>query len=190
MNNIKQNKKDLNEEKLEIIEYGLEGLYLTLTKITILFIIAIILGIFKEMILILVFYNVIRFFAFGLHAKNSFECFITSLLLLIGGAYIAKYIHIILSVKINLAIICLVLIIIYAPADTIKHPLINSKKRKRFKILSIIISFIMTSMVIYFHNFDISNYMLVGYIEATCMILPITYKLFALPYNNYKNYSG
>jgi len=190
MLNIKNNNNNLNEEKLEIIEYGLESLYLTFTKIIIILILSIILGIFKETLLMILFYNVIRLFAFGLHAKNSIACLITSLILFIGGTYLSIYLDIDIIVKLILSTICIILIIIYAPADTEKRPLINSKKRKKFKILSIITSIIMTSLIIYFDDNYISNFMLIGFIEATIMILPITYKIYKLPYNNYKSYSN
>lgn len=188
MNNIKKNKPDLNDEQLEIIEYGLEGLYLTIIKIIIILLLAIVLDILKETIMMIVFYNVTRFFTFGLHAKTSTSCLITSLLLFIGGTYLATYLQISLSVKISLSVICLILICIYAPADTEKRPLINPKKRKRFKILSIITSIIMGTLLIYLHDSYISNFMIIGQVEAVIMILPITYKLYGLPYNNYKNY--
>lgn len=190
MNNIKKNISQLNEEQLEIIEYGLEGLYLTFTKIIIILVLSILLNIVKETLLVLLFYNTIRLFAFGLHAKNSTACLITSLTLFIGGTYLAIYLNISLLVKIILSSICLILILIYAPADTEKRPLINKKKRKRFKILSIITSLIMTIIIIYLHNNYLSNFMIIGFIEATIMILPITYKLYGLPYNNYKNFSN
>lgn len=190
MLNIKNNNNNLTEEKLEIIEYGLESLYLTFTKIIIILILSIILGIFKETLLMILFYNVIRLFAFGLHAKNSIACLITSLILFIGGTYLSIYLDIDIIVKLILSTICIILIIIYAPADTEKRPLINSKKRKKFKILSIITSIIMTSLIIYFDDNYISNFMLIGFIEATIMILPITYKIYKLPYNNYKSYSN
>ena len=48
MSSIKKNKPDLNDEQLEIIEYGLEGLYLTTIKIIIIILLSIILNIFKE----------------------------------------------------------------------------------------------------------------------------------------------
>lgn len=190
MNNIKKNQPEKNEEELEIIEYGLEALYLTFTKIIIILLLSIILDIFKETILMILFYNVIRLFAFGLHAKNSANCFIMSAILFIGGTYLAIYIDIPIILKIILSITCIVLIIIYAPADTEKRPLINVKKRKRFKILSTITSLIITFLIIYFNDKYISNFMLIGMIESTIMILPITYKLYGLPYNNYKNYSN
>ena len=50
MSSIKKNKPDLNDEQLEIIEYGLEGLYLTTIKIIIIILLSIILNIFKETI--------------------------------------------------------------------------------------------------------------------------------------------
>lgn len=188
MSNIKKNKPDLNEEQLEIIEYGLEGLYLTIIKIIIILLLAIVLDILKETVLMIIFYNVTRFFTFGLHAKTSTACLITSLLLFIGGTYLATYLQIPLIVKIILSIICLILICIYAPADTEKRPLINPKKRKRFKIQSIIISIIMGVLIIYLNDSYISNFMVIGQLEAVIMILPITYKIYGLPYNNYKSY--
>ena len=133
MSSIKKNKPDLNDEQLEIIEYGLEGLYLTTIKIIIIILLSIILNIFKETILMILFYNIPRFTTFGMHAKDSKSCLITSLLLFIGGTYLAIYANITLPIKIVLSVICLILIIIYAPADTEKRPLINPKKRKKFK---------------------------------------------------------
>lgn len=190
MNNIKKNKPEVNEEQLEIIEYGLESIYLTFTKIIIILALSIILNIFKETILMILFYNVIRLFAFGLHAKNSTSCLITSLLLFIGGTYLSLNLNINIELKIILSIICLILIIIYAPADTEKRPLINKNKRTRFKILSTITSIILTFLIIYLNDNYLSNFMLIGFIEATTMILPITYRLYGLPYNNYKNFSN
>ena len=91
-------------------------------------------------------------------------------------------------VKIIFSIISFILVIIYAPADTEKRPLINAKKRKRFKILSIISSFILLCLIIYYRDYTISSYMFIGFILASIVILPITYKIFGLPYNNYKTY--
>ena len=190
MNNIKKNQPEKNEEELEIIEYGLEALYLTFTKIIIILLLSIVLDIFKETLLMILFYNVIRLFAFGLHAKNSTTCLIMSIILFIGGTYLAIYIDIPIELKFILSITCIILIIIYAPADTEKRPLINAKKRKRFKIIRTITSLIITFLIIYFYDKYISNFMLIGMIESTIMILPITYKLYGLPYNNYKSYSN
>lgn len=188
--NIKKFKPNLTDEDLEIIEYGLEGTYLTITKLIIILVLSIILHIFKEVLLTILFYNIIRFSAFGIHATKSSYCLISSLILFIIGPSLAIYLHINLILKIVLSIMCIICIILYAPADTVKRPLINKKKRTRFKIISIISSLILTSLVIIFNKLVISNIILLGLIEATILILPVTYNLFGLPYNNYKQFSN
>ena len=92
--NIKTNKPELNEEQIEIIEYGLESIYLTITKIVVIVLLSIVLNIFKETILMILFYNIIRLFAFGLHTKNSTACLFTSISLFIFGAFLAIYLKI------------------------------------------------------------------------------------------------
>lgn len=190
MRNIKNNNSKLNDEQLEIIEYGLEGIYLAITKLVLILLLAFILGIFKETIFVIIFYNLIRFFAFGMHADSSLSCLITSIVIFIGGAFLGIYLKFNLIIKIIISVICLIFIIIYAPADTIKHPLLKASRRRNLKIISSIMSLVLSILIIYFHENIISNFMLIGFVEATIMILPITYKLYGLPYNNYKNYGS
>ena len=92
--NIKKNKPELNEEQIEIIEYGLESIYLTITKIVVIVLLSIVLNIFKKTILMILFYNIIRLFAFGMHTKNSTACLFTSISLFIFGAFLAIYLKI------------------------------------------------------------------------------------------------
>ena len=185
---VKNKYPEYDEDKLEIINYGLESIYLTFTKIIIIFVLAIILNIWKEVLLLLAFYNLIRVSAFGMHAKKSIHCLIISLTLFIGGVYLCRYLVIPLILKVVLSIICIILIAKYAPADTEKRPIINKKLRKKYKIISVIISGIFAISIVLLSDKSISNYLLLGMIEATIMLLPITYKIFDLPYDNYKKY--
>ena len=185
---IKSNEQTITETQLEEVEYGLESIYLTITKMIIIFSLAAILGIFKEVIMLSIFYNIIRCTAFGIHATKSSYCLITSMIMFIGGVYICNYLSLSLITKFLISIFCFLFIFKYAPADTYKRPLINAKKRKRYKIISFISGSIFTILIIIYSNNIISNYLLVGMIESVIMIHPITYKLFKLPYDNYKNY--
>lgn len=185
---VKNKYPEYDEDKLEIINYGLESIYLTFTKIIIIFVLAIILNIWKEVLLLLAFYNLIRVSAFGMHAKKSIHCLIISLTLFIGGVYLCRYLVIPLILKVVLSIICIVLIAKYAPADTEKRPIINKKLRRKYKIISVIISGIFAIAIVLLSDKNISNYLLLGMIEATIMLLPITYRIFDLPYDNYKKY--
>ncbi len=179
---------DYTQDQIDIISYGLESIYLTFTKMIVIFAVSYALGIIKEVLLVLVAYNVIRSQAFGIHASKSSYCLISSLLLFIGGALICKYVTIPKVILIGGALICNVCLFLYAPADTYKRPLINAKKRKRFKILSTSFGIIYTILIIMYSNYFIANYLFIGMVVAVLMILPITYKTFNLPYNNYKNY--
>lgn len=176
------------DEQIEIMAYGLETIYLTVTKLIIVFLIAYLLGIFKEMILLLIAYNIIRTQSFGIHASKSIYCLISSIIMLIGGALVCKYCVLPFELTIVLVLVCDVCLLIYAPADTHKRPLINAKRRKKFKFVSFSLGIIYTILIIVFKNYSIVNYLLFGMFEAVIMILPITYKVFKLPYNNYKNY--
>ena len=184
---LKKSKK-YSDDQIEIIIYGLEGLYLTFTKMIIICLVSVLLGVFKEVFILLITYNIIRSQAFGIHASKSIYCLISSLIFFVGGAIICKYITLPLGEMIIIAILCDICLFVYAPADTNKHPLINSKKRKRFKILSFSFGLIYTFLIVYLNGHDITKYLLLGMLEAVLMILPITYHTFKMPYNNYKRY--
>ena len=101
---------------------------------------------------------------------------------------ICKYIMLPLWLMIVIAILCDICLLLYAPADTHKHPIINLKKRKKFKFLSFTFGLIYTFLIIYYYGQDITNYLLFGMLEAVLMILPVTYSTFKMPYDNYKTY--
>lgn len=187
INLIKKN-KNYSESEIEIIAYGLEGLYLTFTKAIVIFGIAIILGIFREMLYLLISYNLIRSQAFGIHASKSLYCLLSSLTLFIGGTFLCMYINVSLWIMVAISFICIILLLLYAPADTHKRPIVNQKKRKRFKIISVILGMIYTILIIIFDGKYLSNYLLFGMISSVIMILPITYEIFNMPYKNYINY--
>ena len=178
------------DEQIEVISYGLEGIYLTFTKMIVLFCLAFVLNIIKEFCLLLVSYNIIRSQAFGIHASKSIYCLISSILLFIGGSLICKYCVFPFWLSLAIAIICDICLFIYAPADTYKRPIINKRKRMKFKFISFGLGFVYTFLIIVFKNSLMVNYLIIGMIEAVLMILPITYKTFHLPYNNYKTYEN
>ena len=180
--------KDLSQRDIDKIKYGLEGLYLTLTKLIFIIIISIILGIWKETLLLIIIFNGIRLTAFGVHAKRSIDCLISSTLFFILFPIICIKLTIPLIVKVILFIPLTVLIGIFAPADTEKRPLINKKKRKIYKMLSIMISIIYMTIAIVIKDNTLSNCFIFAIVIQIIIMLPITYKIFGVSYNNYKTY--
>ena len=180
--------KDLSQRDIDKIKYGLEGLYLTITKLIFIIIVSIILGIWKETLLLILIFNGIRLTSFGVHAKRSIDCLISSTLFFILFPILCIKLTIPLIVKIILVIPLTVLIGIFAPADTEKRPLINKKKRKIYKILSIIISIIYMTIAIVIKDNTLSNCFIFAIVIQIIIMLPKTYKIFGVSYNNYKNY--
>lgn len=185
---IKKQYPDYTEDRIDEIMYGIEGIYITITKTIIIFLLAFILGIAKELLYILLAFNFIRLFAFGMHANKSITCLIFSSALFLGGAFLCKSIVINKYLLYLLYLISITLILIFAPADTVKRPLIKKKKRIRFKILSTLICFIYLIITFFINNNLIINSLIFGLLIECILINPLTYKLFKMPYNNYKNY--
>ena len=177
-----------NEEQLEEIKYGLEGIYLTLSKVVVILSISALLGLFKEAILFLILFNILRAFAFGLHASKSLWCWISSSISFLLIPYLCVNVEFPLLFHIVVSIITFISFVLYAPADTIKRPLINPQKRKIYKVLAIILSSIYITLIFIIKNILFKNMLTFALLLETILILPITYKIFNLSYNNYKNY--
>lgn len=185
--------KDLDQydkTQLEEIKYGIEALYIAISKVVFILLMSLILGILKETVLLLLLFNVLRVTAFGLHASKSIYCWISSSIAFIGIPFICKTITFSNLTYIILPVICLLCFILYAPADTIKRPLINSHKRKIYKLLSIISCIIYLTLIIILKNILFKNLLMFSLILESILILPITYKVFKLPYKNYLNYKN
>ena len=189
MDSIKKKYPKYDNDKLEVIAYGLESLYIMFTKTIVISSLALLVGVFKEMLIILVLYNIIRTTAFGMHARESWQCYVISITLFIGGALLFKYIDINFYVKFAIGAISYIFLVIYAPADTYKRPLVNAKKRKIYKIITMINSSIYLVLIFILRESNISTALSLGLLDSMLMIHPLTYRMFHLPYNNYKTYN-
>ena len=174
---------DIDQKKLR---YGLEGIYLTLTKTIVLLILSICLNILKEFLLVLLFFNVIRYTGFGFHAKKSSQCLFISILDFIVIPYTLFHIYIPANSIYVILAICIIHFILFAPADTIKRPLTNKRKRIIRKLLTIMIGLIYTFIIVFSHNEWISKILLATMMIEAINIHPLLYKAFGQPYGNYK----
>ena len=123
-----------------------------------------------------------------MHASKSWICLVSSSILFLGSALICKYYEFNVGTRLLLFIISLIIILIYSPADTVKRPLIQKKKRIRWKILSVTVSIIYIGLSFIIKDNMIINCLLFGLLIECILILPITYKAFNMPYANYKSY--
>lgn len=180
--------QECDDLKLKKLKYGLEGIYSLLVKISVVIIISIFTKTMTETLLLILFYAGIRTFSFGLHAKSNRSCWITTLCiyniipLIINNLKIPNLIgYIILGIS-------LISMILWAPADTPKRPLIRKKNRLKCKIMSIIIVLLYTIIFIVNRSTLINNVLLYALIIQDIFINPITYKITNTQFNNYKYY--
>lgn len=181
-------KRELTIDEIRTIKYGISNLYLLISKTIVITSIAIILDIFIPYLVFTIFYNIIRMPSFGLHAKKSYQCWIYSTIIFIGIPHLITIIDINTLTKYILLIFTTIYIAIYSPADTIKRPIISKKRRMIYKLISTLLCLLYSLICIYTENKIMENALLFSLILQCIIISPITYKIFRLPYNNYKNY--
>ena len=168
------------------VKYGLEGLYLTITKMVLLTILALLLNMFKEFILVVVFFNVIRYTGFGFHAEKSYQCLLFSTFNFIAIPFLLLHIQLSNFFVYTICAICIFHYLLFAPADTKKRPLSNKRKRIIRKIITVMIGFIYTLMIILLNNTYWTSIILSAMIIQAIIISPLIYRLFNQPYNSYK----
>ncbi len=179
--------QNYSTDDIEKLKYGLEGIYLTITKMIIIIALAIILGILKEVFYILILFNFLRYFGFGIHARKSSECLISSIICFIVLPYILLNINITNFSILMIGIVCIINFLLFAPADTIKRPLKNKKKRIFRKIATILLAAIYIVIALYIKNKSLASIFIISVIIEAIMVNPIMYKLLKQPFNNYNN---
>ena len=181
-----KSKKEVDNLEEKRLRYGLEGFYNTYTKFMVMLILSIILGIWREYLLLILVYSSLRLYGFGIHMETTFQFWVTTVPLYIGCCLIIKYFNFPLQISLLLWLCGFISFLIFAPADTPKRPLIHKEKRVRAKVLSLII------LLTYFLIFNvvesqmIKEVILLGVILESVSINPLIYKLFNMQYNNYK----
>ena len=180
---------DFDEIKLQEIKYGLETVYLTIIKTIVFILIAILLNTIKGLLLFMPFYGIIRLTGFGVHAKKSLHCWISSIVIFVIIPILIKYVILNNYILYVGSIISIILLSIYAPADTPKRPLINKRKRNIYKISTIIISIIyFITIIMMKNNYIFTNTLFYSLLLESFLVTPFIYKIFGVSYKNYKTY--
>lgn len=155
------------------------------TKIPIILVLGYLLGIFKYSIYTLIIFGIIRNFASGIHARNSYTCLFSTLVIIFGAIYLSLNFQLNVLTKIIICIVNLVIYFKYAPADTEEKPYLNPLTRKQLKVKSILTTIGYFFISITVKNMFFSNILInVLWIEGI-LISPIIYKLLNRRYNNY-----
>lgn len=177
-----------NDIMYERIRYGLEIIYLSITKIFVILLVSYLLGMLKETIILMIFSTPLRNYSYGIHAKKSWHCYVSSIFCFVLLPKLIINYNLSIILRITISIYALTSMIIYAPADTHKRPIINTNHRKKLKHTSIIITISYIFLTILINDNYICNLIYLALVIQSTAIIPITYKIFKMPYNNYKAY--
>lgn len=180
-NKIRKEIPEIDEERAEVINYGLQILLGEVPKVFIMLGIAYLLGVFKLSIITFLILMPYRGASGGFHLKTHIGCIISTCTFYCGVALlsrniilddIAKYFLIIF-----VSIFGIIMIKLYAPADTEDVPIISKKVRRQKQVLSYIFLIIGLIISCIIKNNVISNIIIFGYIAQTIMITRFAYKI-------------
>ena len=178
-----QNKMpEIDDERAEVINYGLQLVMGEIPKTFIMLAIAYVFGVLELSILGLLLIMPYRTFSGGVHLKTHIGCIIGTSLFYIGSALLSKYIvfepiyikHIIITVA---WIFSVIMIKLYAPADTEAVPILRKKDRDLKRRLSYIAMSLTLLVAIFIKNSVISNLLIFLTIFQTLWITRFIYKL-------------
>ena len=178
---IRKKIPDVDDERAEIINYGLQLLIGEIPKTFIIMAIAWILGVLDLTILALIFMLPYRTVSGGVHLKTHIGCIVATSIFYIGNAILSKYLVLEKVVQYTITaavwIISMIMIKLYAPADTEAVPILRKKERKLKKILSYIIMSITLVISLLIRNTIISNILLFGTMFQTIAISRFIYQI-------------
>ena len=178
---IRKKMPEIDDERAEVIKYGLQLLIGEIPKTFILLLISYFLGVFKLTLLVVLIVTPYRMVSGGAHFTTHIECILATSLFYIGNAFISKYIVLSKQLQYIAAFITFAFAVYaitkYAPADTEAVPILRSRERKIKKILSYIIMTTMLVIAMIIRNQVISNILLIATILQTFSLTRIMYKI-------------
>ena len=180
-NKIKQRMPEVDDDRAEVINYGIHLIVGEVPKTFVFIIVAIILGVLKEFFLCVLVIFPYRAFSGGFHLKTHLGCIISSSIYYCGIAYVSKMFILNFEVRLVLTILIwifgMIMCKLYAPADTENVPILRKKDRRIKQILSYIVLSITLIIGIVINSNVVSNIIILGMLIQSVMITKIAYKI-------------
>ncbi len=180
-NKIRKEMPDIDDEKAEVINYGLQNIVGEIPKIFIMLGIAYILNIFPLALFTFVVLFPYKGASGGFHLKTHIGCIVVTTLFYCVIPFISKYIILNEFVKYIITgiiwIFGIIMIKLYAPADTEDVPILLKDVRLKKQIISYITFSIGMLAVIIIKDSTISNILILSYFLQTLSITKLAYRL-------------
>ena len=181
-NKIQKKMPEINDERAQIIKYGLQLMIGEIPKFILLIAMAIISKIGWLVIFAYITMLPYKIVAGGFHLKTHIGCTIGTFIVYFGNVLISK--NLILQPAYLKYIIAgliwgisLIMISLYAPADTVNAPILRKKERKLKKILSYIFATITLLVAMLIKDNTLSNILLINVLLESISISRLAYKI-------------
>lgn len=178
---IKKQMPEIDEEKAEVINYGIHLIVGEIPKTFVFIAIAALLGVLKEFFITMLVIFPYRTFSGGVHLKTHIGCIVATSFMYCGTAYISQFLLFSNNVKNILILLVWIFGIamckLYAPADTENVPILRKKDRKIKQIASYIVLTITLIIGAIIKDYVISNIIIIGMFIQTVMITRFAYKI-------------
>jgi len=179
---IRNKMPEIDDERAEIILYGIQLIVGEIPKIFLMFGLGIIFGLWWQTLLAFFLILPYKVCSGGFHLKTHIGCFLCTNIIYCGNAYIStifnfpneitKYITIA-----AIWIFGIIMVSIYAPADTENLPILTKKERKEKKSLSYLFLSINMIIALFISNTIIANIIIIGTLIQTISITKLAYIL-------------
>lgn len=180
-NRIRAEDPQIDDERAEVINYGIHLIVGEIPKFFIIMGIAYLLGILDLTILAFFLLLPYRAVSGGFHLKTHIGCIVGSVIFFCGIGLLGKYLILetITRYIVTFAIwvFGMVMVKLYAPADTENVPIISKKDRKVKKILSYIILTMSIVIGLVIKDKMISHIIIYGMLFQSISISRLAYKL-------------
>lgn len=180
-NKIRKEMPEIDDERAEVINYGLQNIVGEIPKIFIMLAIAYVLGIFKLALFTFIVLLPYKGASGGVHLKTHIGCIILTTTFYCLIPFVAQYIvlsKIVKYILIGIAwIFGMIMIKLYAPADTENVPILNKKDRRKKQIISYVTFTIGLIAAGIIQNSTISNILILGNLLQTLSITKLVYRL-------------
>ena len=181
LNKMRKKMPDITDENAEIILYGLQLIIGELPKMFILFGLSFLLGIGWYMLFAFIAIIPYKAVSGGFHLHTHIGCILSTVVFFYGVIFISKYLvlnDIQKYILVGLSFIFGILMVsMYAPADTEEVPILRKKERKLKKILSYIMLTLILGISLIVKDQILSNILIVGSIFQSISISRLAYIL-------------
>ena len=174
--------QQLGEVEYLKMKYAIEVLLINISKVTIIYTLAVALGVWRQSLIVHVAYFILRMPSFGLHAKSSTVCTLVSSLFFIAIPMAARNLELSRGIILMIWIVIMLGLAKYAPAPTNKNRIGSDERKRMLKRKSLVhggvlMAFVLVSEAFGFYIFNISTLLTIGGFLQLIMILPITYSM-------------